>query len=411
MFCIFVQNIFYMEIKIINTLKEADWIRALEAKGKVHLVGGLVRDHFLGKESKDVDLLVTGMTLKEIAEVIRPFGKLDEVGESFAVIKFTPKGWKMGEPVDIAVPRLEENTGDGHQDVEVTTGEHITVEDDLLRRDFTINSIAVSLDGTIIDPFDGIKDIEAKTIRMTNPDAFGDDPLRMLRAIQFAARFDFNIDSTTWEQIVENKSKIKKVSGERILIEFDKIFKKGDIQKGIQLWMDSGLSKEYFNAEIPFGIDVKETMNEIETWGDMLMVICGGRPDRFKKRLKGDASTFKEMNAIAFCFAQVAALGPLLMSEPHHRLIAFDMFKMSEASHQSGIIPGIIKRAIIDLNTDTYPLSQKELAITGNDLLPLGIKGKNIRHVFDLTLFGIFQDKFPNDKDVILELIKRKKIS
>lgn len=398
-----------MKEKILNILKSSDWVKAIETKGKVHLVGGLVRDHFLNKESKDVDLLVTGMSLSEIAEVIKPFGKLDEVGESFAVIKFTPKGWEMGEPVDIAVPRTETNTGDGHQDVKVETGEHITVEDDLLRRDFTINSIAMTLDGELIDPFNGQADIEAKVIKMTNPGAFADDPLRMLRAIQFASRFGFEIEANTWEQIIENKSKIKKVSGERILTEFDKIFKKGNIRKGVTLWMESGMSKEFFNADIPFDRDIIDTIDEIQTWGDLMMVICGGRPDRFKMKFKGDVKTYKELNAISFCFAQFAALGQNMMSEAHHRMIAFDMFKMSETSHESGLIPGRIKEAIKDLNTDTYPKTQKELAINGNDLLKEGIKGKDISMTFNLTLFGIFQDKIMNDKDVILEVIRRGK--
>ena len=128
-----------IEIQILDRLKQIEPLVKMHQKGEVFLVGGLVRDHFLKKESKDIDLLVCGIPVSKIKKMLSPFGKVDEVGESFGVIKFTPKDWEFDEPIDIAIPRTETKVGDGHKGFEVKASSNIPLEIDLMRRDFTTN--------------------------------------------------------------------------------------------------------------------------------------------------------------------------------------------------------------------------------------------------------------------------------
>jgi putative nucleotidyltransferase with HDIG domain len=164
----------------------------------VYAVGGFVRDILRGIPSEDVDLLIARHTLRAILEKIRPFGKVDLVGKSFGVIKFTVKG----KSYDIALPRMDRPKGEsagGHKDILVSADPDLPIEADLGRRDFRCNSIALRLaDGALVDPFDGARDIRSKLIRVTNPQAFPEDPLRVLRAARFASCLGFSVDPTTY---------------------------------------------------------------------------------------------------------------------------------------------------------------------------------------------------------------------
>ena len=139
-------------MKILDFLNSQKFIKHLKNKGaEIYLVGGIVRDHFLNKASKDIDLLVLNMSLEKIQKELKNFGIVDILGESFAVIKFKPTGYK-GEPIDIAIPRIDVKKEKGHKGFDVIT-EGVSLKDDLYRRDFTINSMAMELNGVLIDPF------------------------------------------------------------------------------------------------------------------------------------------------------------------------------------------------------------------------------------------------------------------
>src|SRR5690606_8675300 len=145
--------------------------------------------------------------------------------------KFKPHG--SVEDIDIAIPRTERATGEGgHKGFEVSSDHNLPIEKDLERRDFTINAIAKDINGNVIDPFGGQRDLKEKIIRVVNPQAFSDDPLRMLRAVQFAARFGFPIEPKTEQLIKANAHRIREIAAERILIELEKIVKKGDVLYG-----------------------------------------------------------------------------------------------------------------------------------------------------------------------------------
>ena len=204
-------------------------IEKINSRGKIYEVGGSVRDSLIDPdiEIKDRDYLVTGIPYDQLADILRDFGRVDLVGKSFGVIKFTQRGTR--NTVDIVIPRKEISTGAAHRDFRVDYDPDLPVEDDLKRRDFTINAIARAIpSGEIIDPYGGREDIGEKIIRIVFPDSISEDPLRTLRGAQFAARFEFEIEPETLQKMKESAHLIDTVSPERISEELNKMLLKAD---------------------------------------------------------------------------------------------------------------------------------------------------------------------------------------
>ncbi|PMP96338.1 MAG: hypothetical protein C0168_02910 [Candidatus Aminicenantes bacterium] len=183
-----------------------------------------VRDWLRQKPSSEVDLLIQGHPLDEIIEKLKHYGKIDLVGKSFGVIKFTIEGLTY----DVALPRKDElrpaidSRQRGHKDFNIQADPYLPLEKDLERRDFRCNSLALRLsDGTVIDPFQGSEDIKNKIIRLTNPQAFPDDPLRVLRAARFASVLEYSIDPEIY--LAAKKVNLEGLSVERVNEELIKI--------------------------------------------------------------------------------------------------------------------------------------------------------------------------------------------
>lgn len=179
-------------------------LRVKFPKAEVFLVGGYVRDLMLNRETKDIDLVVRGVPGKKLENFLRRAGRVNLVGRSFGVYKFIPKH-KAVPAIDIALPRTEIAFGTGgYRDVKVRADARLPIEDDLSRRDFTINAMAWNiLSRRLIDPWNGVKDIRKKTIRAVGkPEArFKEDYSRMLRAIRLACQLNFDIEPKTWQAL------------------------------------------------------------------------------------------------------------------------------------------------------------------------------------------------------------------
>ena len=172
-------------------LKLAEKIQ--EADGRALLVGGCARDELMQIEPKDFDLEIYGVEPKTLRKVLENFGQVNAVGEAFTV-------YKLGNDLDVALPRREKKTGRGHKGFVIEGDPQMSFEEAARRRDFTINAISKDpLTGEIIDPFHGRRDIEKKIIRVVSSETFIEDSLRVLRAAQFAARFEFDIEPSTVE--------------------------------------------------------------------------------------------------------------------------------------------------------------------------------------------------------------------
>ncbi len=164
----------------------------------VYAVGGYVRDLLRKCPSPDVDILVARHDLETIVRRLEKHGRVDLVGKSFGIIKFTVRG----RTYDVALPRTDRAVAAvlrGHKDILVAADPDLPVEKDLERRDFRTNSMALRLsDGLLIDPFEGRKDTLAKRIRLTDPAAFPEDPLRVLRVARFASVLGFKVDPAVY---------------------------------------------------------------------------------------------------------------------------------------------------------------------------------------------------------------------
>lgn len=157
------------------------------------LVGGCVRDALMGVEPKDWDVEVYGIAPEKLREILESFGQVNVVGEAFTV-------YKLGNDLDVSIPRRDRKVGHGHRGFVVESDPDMSFEEACSRRDFTVNAILKDpLTGEIIDPFDGRADIERKLLRHVSADTFAEDSLRVLRAAQFAARLEFDIAPETVE--------------------------------------------------------------------------------------------------------------------------------------------------------------------------------------------------------------------
>ena len=162
-----------------------------EAGGRALLVGGCVRDELMGNEPKDWDLEVYQLAPARLRSVLDSFGSVNAVGEMFTV-------YKLGHDLDVSIPRRERKSGRGHRAFVIEGDPAMSVEDATRRRDFTINAILRDpLTAELIDPFGGQQDIADRVVRAVSAETFVEDSLRVLRAAQFAARFDFEIEPET----------------------------------------------------------------------------------------------------------------------------------------------------------------------------------------------------------------------
>lgn len=168
---------------------------AVRRVGRPRLVGGGVRDWLLGLAPKDFDLEVGGVDFETLRRTLEPFGATDVIGRSFGVIKVRSRA--TGAEYDFSLPRRESKTGSGHRGFAVAPDPALSDAEAAARRDFTVNAIACDpFSGELIDPHGGRRDLEARVLRHTSA-AFSEDPLRVLRAMQLAARFDFSLAPET----------------------------------------------------------------------------------------------------------------------------------------------------------------------------------------------------------------------
>ena len=166
--------------------------RVADRGGCCFFVGGCVRDGLMGRETKDLDMEVHGISPAQLEEILDSLGRRISIGESFGI--YNLKGYAL----DIAMPRKESVRGRGHRDFDIFVDPFIGVEGAAKRRDFTCNALMQDvLTGEILDPFGGEGDLRAGILRHVSEDSFAEDPLRVLRCAQFAARFGFRVASET----------------------------------------------------------------------------------------------------------------------------------------------------------------------------------------------------------------------
>jgi tRNA nucleotidyltransferase (CCA-adding enzyme) len=245
--------------------------RVRDAGGRALIVGGWVRDRLLGRPSKDVDIEVYGVPAEALRQLLSDFGSVNTVGESFTVYKVAG--------IDVALPRRESKTGRGHRGFDVTGDPDLPIADAARRRDFTINAIAWDpLTGDYLDPWNGRRDLDARILRVVDPLTFGEDSLRVLRAVQFAARFEFALEAGTRE--ICRQIPLDDLPAERIWGEMEKLLLHAARPSiGLTLTLDLGVVDRLLPELAPLvGCDQEpEWHPEGDVWVHTLLVVDEAR--------------------------------------------------------------------------------------------------------------------------------------
>ena len=238
-----------------------------------YVIGGFVRDLLLGKESKDIDIVIEGDGTVLAQNVAKKLGNPKvSIFKTYGTAMFNYKGME----VEFVGARKESY----HQSSRNPIVEKGTLKEDQDRRDFTINALAISLNpldkGQLVDPFDGVQDLKNQIIRTPlDPDiTFSDDPLRMLRAVRFASQLGFEIEEKTYEALSRNKERLSIISKERIIDEFNKILLSSKPSVGFKLLFDTGLLHQFFPEMVALhGVKIKNGKSHKDNFYHTLQVI------------------------------------------------------------------------------------------------------------------------------------------
>lgn len=267
--------------------------------GRAYYVGGFVRDRLLGKENKDIDIEVHGITPDTLENILDSLGSRIEKGKSFGVYGL------CGYSIDIAMPRREELRGKGHRDFKIDIDPFIGTKKAAIRRDFSVNAIMQDiLTGEIIDHFGGEKDLRAGVLRHINDNAFGEDPLRVLRGAQFAARFNFKVAPETVELC--KKLDLSNLSSERVFDELKKALLKAEFPSLFfeNLRTMNQLSVWFFEVERLIGIPQHTLYHqEGDVWTHTMLVL----DEAAKRRNEAEQPLYFMLSALLHDFGKITS--------------------------------------------------------------------------------------------------------
>ncbi len=452
--------------------EDAAWIDARLAgvlpPDALYAVGGRVRDELRsqrdGEErvAKDLDYVVVGVAFDELIARLRSLGPTNIVGASFAVVKVAVGG----HSVDVALPRRERSTGVGHRQFEVESGPSIPLADDLGRRDFRMNMIARALPaGDIVDPHGGADDIAERRIDILHEAVFEEDPLRMLRAAQFAARFDFALTPRTRAAIEAAAALVTSVSPERVRDELVKLIAlAGRPSIGLDIMRETGLLR-YVLPEVAEGIGVYQ--NEFHRYdvyrhnlasldatppGDLVLRLATLLHDVGKPRTKdgthfygheivGAEMAHELLERLRFSSEQIGQSVSLVRNHMYAtgadqkdgtlrrfiRNIGVDLLQRQFALRHADIAgSGLPKRGddnelfearIAELLERKPALAERDLAVNGADVirelvaaqvLPSGSRGGPLVGVHLRRLLeAVYDEPALNEREALLALLKR----
>lgn len=375
---------------------------------KIYAVGGCVRDTIMGKEPKDIDFC-TDATPDEMRDIYFKhfrWGNLIQLiptGERFGTMTF----WfsEQKERYEITTFRADGRYEDGRHPKEVSYTK--TLEEDLSRRDFTINAIAYNPEEGFVDPFNGLQDIENKIIRCVgNPrDRFDEDALRIIRCVRFALRYDFTIEEETLNALLKLKDNIKFVSKERIGKELSEMLEmnleaKNSYNVCLLESITSRLNKNFvgyptqYNNRLlnwaAFASASSSTEQQFVTFLNSFAV--GSEIVDGVKNIERGLTFLSKDNIKEFMYKQV--LDIVRTEEERRGLLA--------------MVPKEMKDIIVDAWIDGSPYCMKQLAINGDDIMEaLGIPpGPNVKFLLELCLDNVCKTPSLNKKEVLLEKLK-----
>ena len=427
-----------------------------------YLVGGAVRDELLGLESKDADFVVPGVDYDGLRRALEPHGRVADlevagrrVGARLyprdpVVRAATPAG------IEFAPPRAERSTGPGRHDFEIVADPGLSIEDDMARRDFTVNAIARRLDtGELVDPFGGARDLEQRVLRTVGPRSFAEDPLRIVRGLRLVSQLGLTPDEATLQQMRDEAESVRLVSAERVgggldsdgMGELSKLLLGREPARALRLARDTGVLVALLpelEATIGFEQDSKRQDRTLDEHifavvqaaaeaGASLAVRLGallhdaGKPgadgDHAERgaRLAGKAlgrlryptrlRTYvtRLVRAHAFPLDDIDELFARRFLREHGDELAFDLVAHKEADLRGKRVPqeeldtAARLRQLLEQERE-QPHRLEDLAVDGSDLLELGYaEGPELGRALDALLDAVVDEPALNTREQLLQ--------
>lgn len=336
--------------------------------GATYYIGGYVRDKLRQKDNKDIDIEIHGIYPKQLEKILDDLGERIAIGESFGIYNL------RGYEIDIAMPRKEENRGTGHKDFDVCVDPFIGTYKAAMRRDFTMNALMEDvLTGEIVDHFGGVNDIKSGMIRHINDETFAEDPLRVLRAAQFAARFNYSIADETIALC--SRMKLTALPKERIMGELEKALLKAEKPS---VFFDSlrrmqQLSVWFPELEATIGIEQNPKHHaEGDVWTHTMMVMDVAAGYRSKVS-----------NPLGLMISAVAHdLGKAVCTE----IVNGEIHAYNHETIGLPIVENFMKRLTNDKKLIEYVLNQTELHMRPNILAAAQSAVKKTNKLFDRSI-------------------------
>jgi tRNA nucleotidyltransferase/poly(A) polymerase len=441
-----------------------DFVRGLGLDA--YLVGGAVRDEQLGLESKDADFVVPGVDYDGLRKALEPHGRVEdlEVAGRLVGARLHPSAAKLRQlapaGIEFAPPRAERSTGPGRHDFEIVTDPSLSIEDDMARRDFTVNAMARRLDtGEIVDPFRGAEDLERRVLRTVRPRSFAEDPLRIVRGLRLVSQLELEPDEQTLEQMREGAASVALVSGERVggglrsdgMGELSKLLLGRHPAKALRLARDTGvlvallpefegaigfeqssdrqhlpLDEHVFavvqaaaDADAPLAVRLAALFHDLGKPGTngrhaerstRLAATALGRlryPNRLRSRVK------RIVQAHAFSLSDVDELFARRFLREHGEQTAFDLVTHKEADLRGKQVPQSELDAAARLRMlleqeRKQPHRLADLAVNGADLIQLGFReGPELGHALESLLDAVVDDPALNTRERLLERARK----
>jgi tRNA nucleotidyltransferase (CCA-adding enzyme) len=434
-----------------------------------YVVGGAVRDEILGIPHRDEDFLVPGVDQAGLRALLEPYGRVEDmqvhgqlVGVRLhpndrAVRALVPAG------IDLTPPRAERSTGPGHRDFAIVSDASIELEEDMARRDFTINAMARRLaDGSLVDPFGGVDDLERRQLRTVGPTSFDDDPLRLVRALRFVSQLDFDLAPETLGQMHDAAPGLAHVSAERIgggikadaQGELSKLLLGLKPARALLLARDTGVLKRVipeFGPTIGFSLGSHRQPLPLDEHlfavcqiaadnGSSLEVRLAGLLHDLGKPDEGDGDYHPRLGAALTDEILERLRYPTRVRHHVVWIVAHHGFKLEHvpdargarrflAEHGDGLANDLIDLKLADLAAKSVPAAEVErveelrrlvrqersqphhlsdLAVTGDDLRAIGFsEGPDLGRVLHDLLLEVVDEPDHNTRDWLLERAAR----
>jgi tRNA nucleotidyltransferase (CCA-adding enzyme) len=437
-----------------------DFVRGLALDA--YLVGGAVRDEQLGLESKDADFVVPGVDYDGLRRALEPHGRVEELEVAGRRVgaRLYPKdrNVRAAAPagIEFAPPRAERSTGPGRHDFEIAADPSLSIEDDMARRDFTVNAVARRLDtGDLVDPFGGVDDLKNGILRTVGPRSFAEDPLRIVRGLRLVSQLGLTPDEGTLQQMRDEADSVRLVSGERIggglhadgLGELSKLLLGAQPARALRLARDTGVLTALLpelaptigfvqnskRQHLPLDEHIFEVVQAAADADASLAVRLGallhdaGKPgadgdhaergarlaDQALGRLRYPARlrtyVTRLVRAHAFPLGEVDERFARRFLREHGDELAFDLVAHKEADLRGKRVPQAELDAAARLRRlleqeRVHPHRLEDLAVDGSDLLQIGYgEGPDLGRALESLLDAVVENPELNTRETLLD--------